>query len=816
MVSGAHAQVRDRPSALLVNPPLWNPYAPYLAVPLLVAALMRSGWPARGVDLNIELIDWLLRRPTLEEMEPRLDARLGERHAPRAEIERALLVLPAAAAAIEAAKATLRSADALARHDEYLEAHVTLRDCLWVIAAAFPAVSFDITAAGAGRAPASCARALELSRSDDAVYGWAFERIAPPHLADPRLSLVGISLTADAQLVPALALAALCKRLRPDVRLVAGGNFATRMASRWTGHHPFLDVFDAFLLYEGEESLPLLCEAWFEGSTREVPGLIVGDGRTLRRTPARDVQLDEEPLPVYDDMPLGSYLAPGPILPLLSSRGCAWNCAFCSIPFASGGFRRRSASRVVDDMEALAARHGTRYFMFVDEIMTMRSMREVATELVRRESDLRWYAETRFSSGWTQELADLLHAAGCRRLDFGLESFNQRMLDRMRKATKVAYIPRNVEVCLRAGIPVHLFAIVGFPGETEAEATRTVQFAQGVVRRSVELFDLPYSTWGASPFLLDAHSPIAQHPAEYGVAVTPAAADQDLTEVRDYHVTDGMSAQDVRRYFASRSRRAGRSAAVAEALWFHESASKECEEEMFLRACLDAGAPGSLRRGCERWPHDLDDEPVRLADAVVARRCSRGWAWRGERPVLALYCGRRGYVIELDVEAAPWVASLREPRCFGDHAAGVPPSVASALGMSGGGLLRLLARHGFLAWPRGAPSRAFDARLEYDRAAAYRQEPFVLDEREAGDGSGHLVNRVSGVVARSNATAAELWRWCSTDRTAPELHAATSAPRHAIAHALHELVDYGFLYVEDPAPVTSARRRAADRALTSA
>jgi radical SAM superfamily enzyme YgiQ (UPF0313 family) len=68
-----------------------------------------------------------------------------------------------------------------------------------------------------------------------------------------------------------------------------------------------------------------------------------GDG-TLKKSPAQALSLAAAAAPDYGDYQLDSYFAPGPILPVLASRSCPWQCAFRSIPFASNKGRCQSVA----------------------------------------------------------------------------------------------------------------------------------------------------------------------------------------------------------------------------------------------------------------------------------------------------------------------------------------------------------------------------------------------------------------------------------------------------------------------------------------
>jgi hypothetical protein len=101
------------PTTVLVNPPLWNAYAPHLAVPLLVGTLRARGYPAVGYDLSITCLDWLLSPVVLKELRDKADQTKPATLEEEWIRQRGLLVAQHAIDTISEAKASLRSLDAV-------------------------------------------------------------------------------------------------------------------------------------------------------------------------------------------------------------------------------------------------------------------------------------------------------------------------------------------------------------------------------------------------------------------------------------------------------------------------------------------------------------------------------------------------------------------------------------------------------------------------------------------------------------------------------------------------------------------------------
>lgn len=610
------AVCENLPTILLINPPLWSAFSPYLAIPLLAGVMRARGKPVQCLDLNIEFVDLLLSASGIQALSELLEKRKPVDKDDEFSIARAKAVLPAVLKTIDTAKEKLKSARSLTDDESYFAAHNVIRDALRIVSAAFESLEFDLTTGGFKYLPPSTEAIRKAVADPNSLYAWGFAQLLPQAIQDPSIKLVGISITADTQLAPAVTAAHIIKKLRPDIKIVAGGNYTTRMVNNWKGaQYPFSELLDFCILYEGEESLPMLYERLFEGRTGDIPGLTeVIDGKSVHQDAVK-VDFEYSVAPAYDLYPLNKYIGVGPVLPVFSSRGCAWKCTFCSIPYASGKFRIRSPEQVAQEVVSLCEKFGTNYFMFVDEIMTLRSLREISRELIKLGSPIFWYAETRFSRQMTPEDAKEMFAGGCRRLDFGLESYNQRILDLMRKDIDISYIEPNLEACLQAGISFHLFVIFGFPTETLEETKNTISFCETMISRSRDVYRNEYSSWGPSEFTVDVFSEVGQFPGKFGIALLDPPDGHDLDLVRRIN---RLGSDDVLHGINSGiNGRMINASAIRQFAHFHEAQRKISEEEVFLRSCLGIPEARSVTRKERVWPKDISESEVSLKERVT-------------------------------------------------------------------------------------------------------------------------------------------------------------------------------------------------------
>ncbi|KNE83097.1 MULTISPECIES: B12-binding domain-containing radical SAM protein [Streptomyces] len=770
-----------QPRVLLINPPIWNVYAPHLAVPLLAAVMRRHGWQVSSLDLSIEQTDWLLSAEGLAALLPRAERRWDvlpdtER---RAHLER-LAAFPDTIGRIDRARAALTSRDVLTDPSSFTDAATVVRNALGCVSAAFPGLSFDLRGNFSCFSPRRSDSVLEAAVSPDRnVYGWVIERRPIRALDDSDLAVAGISVSADTQLIAALTIARYIKRRRPDVHVVMGGNLTTRMVSRWQQEHPFFRYVDSFVSYEGEDALPALCDRVVGTDHRPVPGLLERDGRGgLLRTPAAMVDISELPRPDFDGLPLDRYFAPGPVLPLQASRSCAWDCAFCSIPFASNKFRLRRPEQVVDDMAALAAENGTDTFMFVDEIMTLTSLRGVSRALIEGGHELFWYGETRFGKGLDDKLASALRRSGCRRLDLGLESYNQRVLDLMRKGTKVADIEPSLAALLGNKVPVHLFCMTGFPGETAEEAQRTRDLVAEVLQRSVREYGVPYSTAANGPFVLDVLSPVGQRPDLFGVEVVPPEDGEDLAFDLDYTVTEGLTQEDATR-LTSGAEASGANASPAGAAFHRNTWIGDAEEWSFLWAVAEAELPeGRLAPPPGSCPALCAGTRLRRAEGVRTRLSP------GDRELL-VHVPSRDALVSV---AQEWQALLDEgPWTVAELLLELPrPRAATAA------LIRLL-HHGAVT-PVSVTGDHGRAHPPWHAAHPHRVAQALPD------GSCLLVSPETGRRTRVSAAARAVWLLSADGASLDGLAARTRLAERRLRPLLDDLVGSGVLAAARLAP----------------
>lgn len=525
----------------LLFPPATDPRSPHLALPSLAASLRRAGVRAEPIDLDLESLLHLLEPARLAAAvaacEKRLRAPVGLDE--RSRLESALEHAGAVLEGIEPALRALRDEEQFAQPYAFHHA----RACI--------AAALELTAAAAGPVHYNIGR---IRYDVEGIDPYRLEDLARA-TADPRLNLfaefyetrvlapfdrdrpavVGVSILNQQQILPGLMLCRLLKERGHFV--VVGGTVYSKFVPQLLSRPRFFHLFcDGVVAYEGETALlELLNQLHGKRDLARVPNFLrlAADGSpAVGPTHVEDV--DALPTPDFDGLPLASYLAPRPVLPILTGKGCYFNqCKFCDIPFINSvsrkPYRVRSPERIAEDVATLQRRHGARHFVITDEALSPRLLLEMGEALrAAPVSAPRFSGYARFEGGFTADVCRRLYAMGVRKLFFGLESGSQATLDHMRKGYRLGDAVAVHRNCARAGIAFHLFSIVGFPEETAGRAEETLNFFLG----NDSLLDDPKNSFDVHPFGLDLRTEYGEHPEQYGIEI-----DADFLAAQDFPIS---------------------------------------------------------------------------------------------------------------------------------------------------------------------------------------------------------------------------------------------------------------------------------------
>jgi len=283
----------------------------------------------------------------------------------------------------------------------------------------------------------------------------------------------------------------------PDAILVLGGEHGTALPE-------FVlttSAFDVVVLGEGEETVAELFRAVLDGrSYHGLPGiafveagLVVNNGLSPRMR-----QVDEISLPDWDSFPIEAYidkdqmngLNMGRSMPLLATRGCPYQCTFCSSPSMwTQRYIPRNPKSVVDEIELYVRKYRVRNVDFQDltAIVNRRWALAFCQELVDRNLNITWQmpSGTR-SEVFDEEVTSWLYRSGCRALSFAPETGAPAMLATIKKQVDLDCMMRAIRTTVRQGFNLSCFFVIGFPEETAQTLRQTRRFIRKLALLGVD------------------------------------------------------------------------------------------------------------------------------------------------------------------------------------------------------------------------------------------------------------------------------------------------------------------------------------------
>jgi radical SAM superfamily enzyme YgiQ (UPF0313 family) len=298
-----------------------------------------------------------------------------------------------------------------------------------------------------------------------------FEQI----VLEKRPDVVGVTMM-SVDYNPAMKSIKIIKKASPETIIVVGGPHPTIVLEEMEKERSI----DHIITGEGEISFTELLKNIQKGehSPRIIKGIVPED---LDKLPFIDRELFndlEYPLPVegFDR----------PFVTTIAGRGCRFNCNYCQpaerLIFGKK-VRRRSPSNVILELKALREKCDFRSLMIHDDCLT--EDRPWVVEFCRL------YRESGFNQPFAcqsradivcrnEDMVALMASVGLKLMFIGFESGNQRVLNFLRKGTKVAHNFKAAEICRRYGVKIWANYMMGIPTETRDEVMDTVRMIQNV------------------------------------------------------------------------------------------------------------------------------------------------------------------------------------------------------------------------------------------------------------------------------------------------------------------------------------------------
>ncbi len=270
---------------------------------------------------------------------------------------------------------------------------------------------------------------------------------------------------------------AICDRVRSlGIPTIIGGPHVTWLPDEALAHADYV------MLGEAEEPFRKFLQVLVDRSFTEIPGLCYRHDEKIIRNPVVPASCDLDSIPFPDLSSLAGPLKTigrKRIVPMQTSRGCPFDCAFCSVTGMFGRkYRFRSAENVLAEMDRYRA--DREFIFFYDDNFAAhpRRTRELLEKMVQRGNRIRWSTQVRADICNDLELVQLMRRAGCQTVFVGFESVNSASLESMKKKQTLEDIRRAAVTLRKQDIQVHGMFVYGFDEDDWSTVTEAIRFAK--------------------------------------------------------------------------------------------------------------------------------------------------------------------------------------------------------------------------------------------------------------------------------------------------------------------------------------------------
>ncbi len=307
------------------------------------------------------------------------------------------------------------------------------------------------------------------------------------HIKDKKYEVVGV-----AMLTPLYSQSVnICRKVKeinPKIKTIVGGSHPTLRPKGTIEDEVSIDIA---VVGEAECTFLEVIQALeTRKELKNIKGIVFRDlDKKVIVTPEREKIENLDMLPIPDRSlikmhlyrPSISYYKRLPAYTIITTRGCPYRCTFCAT--AKTGYRMHSIERVIAEMKILIEQYGAKEILIRDDTFTLNRKRTIdlckaiiAEGINKR---VKWDCITRVNLV-DKELLQELKEAGCWGIHFGVEGGTQKLIDSIKKDTKIETIENAFKLCKEAGINTRAYCMLGMPGSTKEEDLETIAFVKKI------------------------------------------------------------------------------------------------------------------------------------------------------------------------------------------------------------------------------------------------------------------------------------------------------------------------------------------------
>jgi radical SAM superfamily enzyme YgiQ (UPF0313 family) len=255
------------------------------------------------------------------------------------------------------------------------------------------------------------------------------------------------------------------KKYDPCLKTVMGGGiFADQLAVGSPDWEFFLEktpYIDKIIFGEGEYTFLYYLEGKLPKSKKVF---------TLEDIDGKLFDISSQVVPDFSDFELHYY----PYLGMYTSRGCHYQCGFCSETVRWKKYRKKSASQVVEELRKFCQLYGTRLFLVSNSLLNP-TVTPLAEELEKADLGVYWDGYLRVDKhSCNPDVTLQWKRGGFYRARLSVESGSARILEMMGKRVTPRQIKETVVNLAHAGIKTTTYWVIGYPGENEVDFQQTL------------------------------------------------------------------------------------------------------------------------------------------------------------------------------------------------------------------------------------------------------------------------------------------------------------------------------------------------------
>jgi radical SAM superfamily enzyme YgiQ (UPF0313 family) len=275
---------------------------------------------------------------------------------------------------------------------------------------------------------------------------------------------------------------ALLKMLKSNATLLAGGPHVTLDPYNLMKE----TNFDIAVIGEGEQTILKIVSGKYRNKIksiafREDNNIIINEKRDWIS------DIDGLPYPKYDCF--DSFNGKIERYPLITSRGCPYNCSYCSVGTVIGKkWRARKPKNIIDELIQAKEKYKSKEFEILDDnfSLDMRRAKSICQLLIDNKINMAWSCTNGVRADkLDSELIELMRYSGCNSIAIGVESGCREVFDKIQKGENLADIENAVSLAKKAGMKVKGFFIIGLPESTYKKDMQSIEYAKKLQMDSI-------------------------------------------------------------------------------------------------------------------------------------------------------------------------------------------------------------------------------------------------------------------------------------------------------------------------------------------